>query len=71
MAATSTAILDDVIPYLVEHITSYRLEMKSFRNIITSQIGLSRLCLATFEQRLAFGATFCSSSNLRQFRPSE
>ena len=29
-------------------------------------LGLSRLCLATFEQLLAFGATFCDSNNLEQ-----
>ena len=26
-------------------------------------LGLSRLCSATFEQLLAFGATFCGCSN--------
>ena len=31
-----------------------------------SILGLSRLCSATFEQLLAFGATFCGSSNLEQ-----
>ena len=34
-----------------------------------SQIGLSRLCSATFEQLLAFGATFCGFSNLEQVLP--
>ena len=29
-------------------------------------LGLSRLCSATFEQLLAFGATFCGFSNLEQ-----
>ena len=33
------------------------------------QLGLSRLCSATFEQLLAFGATFCSFSNLEQVLP--
>ena len=33
------------------------------------KIGLSRLCSATFEQLLAFGATFCSFSNLEQVLP--
>ena len=33
------------------------------------QIGLSRLCSATFEQLLAFGATFCGFSNLEQVLP--
>ena len=32
-------------------------------------LGLSRLCSATFEQRLAFGATFCGFSNLEQVLP--
>ena len=32
-------------------------------------IGLSRLCSATFEQLLAFGATFCGFSNLEQVLP--
>ena len=36
---------------------------------ITVQLGLSRLCSATFEQRLAFGATFCGFSNLEQVLP--
>ena len=31
--------------------------------------GLSRLCSATFEQLLAFGATFCGFSNLEQVLP--
>ena len=34
-----------------------------------SHLGLSRLCSATFEQLLAFGATFWSSSNLEQILP--
>ena len=33
------------------------------------QLGLSRLCSATFEQLLAFGATFCGFSNLEQVLP--
>ena len=33
------------------------------------RVGLSRLCSSTFEQLLAFGATFCSSSNLEQVLP--
>ena len=32
-------------------------------------VGLSRLCSATFEQLLAFGATFCGFSNLEQVLP--
>ena len=32
-------------------------------------LGLSRLCSATFEQLLAFGATFCGFSNLEQVLP--
>ena len=32
-------------------------------------VGLSRLCAATFEQLLAFGATFCGFSNLEQVLP--
>ena len=32
-------------------------------------IGLSRLCSATFEQLVAFGATFCGFSNLEQVLP--
>ena len=32
-------------------------------------LGLSRLCSATFEQLLAFGATFCDSSNREQILP--
>ena len=35
----------------------------------TYGIGLSRLCSATFEQLLAFGATFCGFSNLEQVLP--
>ena len=34
-----------------------------------SLLGLSRLCSATFEQLLAFGATFCGFSNLEQVLP--
>ena len=34
-------------------------------------LGLSRFCSATFEQLLAFGATFCGSSNLEQTCLSE
>ena len=34
-----------------------------------SCVGLSRLCSATFEQLLAFGATFCGFSNLEQVLP--
>ena len=34
-----------------------------------SWLGLSRLCSATFEQLLAFGATFCGFSNLEQVLP--
>ena len=30
-------------------------------------LGLYRLCSATFEQLLAFGATFCGITNLEQF----
>ena len=33
------------------------------------QLGLSRLCSATLEQLLAFGATFCGFSNLEQVLP--
>ena len=33
------------------------------------RVGLSRLCSATFEQLLAFGATFCGFSNLEQVLP--
>ena len=33
------------------------------------EVGLSRLCSETFEQRLAFGATFCGFSNLEQVLP--
>ena len=41
-----------------------------FKNIDEVQlIGLSRLCSATFEQLLAFGATFCGFSNLEQVLP--
>jgi len=36
---------------------------------VMSRLGLSRLCSATFEQRLAFGATFCGFSNLEQVLP--
>ena len=32
-------------------------------------LGLSRLCSATFEQLLAFGATFCGFSDLEQVLP--
>ena len=32
-------------------------------------VGLSRLCSATFEQLLAFGATFCGFRNLEQVLP--
>ena len=33
------------------------------------QVGLSRLCSATFQQLLAFGATFCGFNNLKQVLP--
>ena len=33
------------------------------------EVGLSRLCSATFEELLAFGATFCGFSNLEQVLP--
>ena len=36
---------------------------------VGEQVGLSRLCSATFEQLLAFGATFCGFSNLEQVLP--
>ena len=36
---------------------------------LCKQVGLSRLCSATFEQLLAFGATFCGFSNLEQVLP--
>ena len=36
---------------------------------ISLLLGLSRLCSATFEQLLAFGATFCGFSNLEQVLP--
>ena len=36
---------------------------------VMSRLGLSRLCSATFEQRLASGATFCGFSNLEQVLP--
>ena len=39
------------------------------RNWRTKRLGLSRLCSATFEQLLAFGATFCGFSNLEQVLP--
>ena len=38
-------------------------------NLRLSLLGLSRLCSATFEQLLAFGATFCGFSNLEQVLP--
>ena len=34
-----------------------------------AEVGLSRLCSATFEQLLAFGATFCGFSNFEQVLP--
>ena len=37
--------------------------------IILLYVGLSRLCSATFEQLLAFGATFCGFSNFEQVLP--
>ena len=33
------------------------------------ELGINRLCSATFEQLLAFGATFCGFSNLEQVLP--
>ena len=39
------------------------------RFLYTLRLGLSRLCSATFEQLLAFGATFCGFSNLEQVLP--
>ena len=33
------------------------------------RVGLSRLCSATFEQLLAFGAIFCGFSSLEQVLP--
>ena len=41
---------------------------RSFCQVV-SRVGLSRLCSATFEQLLAFGATFCGFSNLEQVLP--
>jgi hypothetical protein len=38
-------------------------------NAISERLGLSRLCSATFEQLLAFGATFCGFSPLAQVLP--
>ena len=43
--------------------------MTSLTVFIVGRIGLSRLCSATFEQLLAFGATFCGFSNLEQVLP--
>ena len=40
-----------------------------WRPAVWKRIGLSRLCSATFEQLLAFGATFCGFSNLEQVLP--
>ena len=36
---------------------------------LVCRVGLSRLCSATFEQLLAFGATFCGFSSLEQVLP--
>ena len=69
---------DDDIGVSISFDLEYRgLEVKSFLlkywekargvTLLDSLLGLSRLCLATFEQRLAFGVTFCSSSNFQQF----
>jgi len=44
-------------------LTSFKLEPTTAN---MSQLGLSRLCSATFEQLFAFGATFCRFSNLEQ-----
>ena len=35
-----------------------------------SPLGINRLCAATFEQLLAFSATFCTAGNLEQLLPS-
>ena len=46
------------------------MEPRHFLGVLcTPRIGLSRLCSATFEQLLAFGATFCGFSNLEQVLP--
>ena len=37
--------------------------------VLGFRVGLSRLCSGTFEQLLAFGATFCGFSNLEQALP--
>ena len=44
------------------------MEKKTKKNFLTP-LGPSRLCSATFEQLLAFGATFCGFSNLEQVLP--
>ena len=47
---------------------SYEIVTK-IQNCKPLYLGLSRLCSATFEQLLAFGATFCGFSNLEQVLP--
>ena len=53
------------------HVCSNKFEKKyiSISPVDQSQLSLSRLCSATFEQLLASGATFCGFSNLEQVLP--
>ena len=47
----------------------YEILFFDFKILEQRPLGLSRLCSATFEQLLAFGATFCGFSNLEQVLP--
>ena len=50
------------------HHASISLSVRAL-GLTMTQLGLSRLCSATFEQLLAFGATFCGFSNREQVLP--
>ena len=63
---------DEFLSFLL--LFSPQFSRASFRNFFLLRagfaMGINRLCSATFEQLLAFWATFCSASNLEQLLPS-
>ena len=62
----TTTYCISVISKASNGVNSFLKELTSVKRIL---VGLSRLCSATFEQLLAFGATFCGFSNLEQVLP--
>ena len=58
-----------IIRSYIKALRSPAYSFHSVSSIFKPRIGLSRLCSATFEQLLAFGATFCGFSNLEQVLP--